>query len=460
MPHVRLRERQAMFDIKGRGSTVGREVLGGITTFMAMSYIIFVQVGLLGKACGMDEGGVLMATCLSSAIASILMGFLADYPIALAPGMGENFFFLSMAATAASWGVGESWQIALAMTAISGVVFLSLSLVSFRSQVLNHIPDSLKIGIAAGIGLFIATIGFSYGNLVVPGGGLVELPDMRNNPVAWLTLGGLGITLALTAFRVKGAILIGILSTTAIAAACGLVSWRFPVALPHGLGKTAGGFLPGMEGVWKALFTHPVEVITTCFILLFMVMFDTVGTLVGVAGPAGLIHNGKLLRAERALTADAAGTVVGACMGTSTVTCYIESITGVQAGARTGLAAVVAGLCMAAAMFFQPVVGMVMGDYVVGGVAKYPTIAPALILVGAMMLRAIKDINWNDVTEYVPAFLTMITMPLSYSISTGVAAGFVSYAFGKVVTGRFRQCPVLVYVFAVLFVIRYAVAKP
>lgn len=449
-----------MFDIQGRGSTVARELVGGVTTFMAMSYIIFVQVGLLGKAGGMDEGGVMMATCLGAAAASILMGLLANYPIALAPGMGENFFFLSMAGAAASWGVGVPWQVALALTAVAGVVFLVLSLVSFRSKVLDQIPNSLKSGIAAGIGLFIATIGFGYGNLVISGGALVELPDLRNNPVAWLTLAGLGITMMLAARRVPGAILLGILFTTAIAACCGMVAWQCPVAWPHGLDKTAGGLVPGLQGVWKALQTHPVEVFTTCFILLFMVMFDTVGTLVGVAGPAGLIRGGKLHHAERALTADAAGTVIGACMGTSTITCYIESITGVQAGARTGLAAVTAGVCMALAVFFQPVVGMVMGNYVVGGVNKFPTIAPALILVGAMMLRAMKEIDWDDITEYLPAFLTMLAMPLSYSISNGIAAGFVSYAFGKVVTGRFRQCPVLVYVFAVLFVIRYIIAKP
>jgi len=455
-----------MFDIKARGSTVGREVLGGVTTFMAMSYIIFVQFGLLGsEKVGMDPGGVMMATCLGAAAASIFMGLLANYPIALAPGMGENFFFAySLVPAIAAWGVGVPWQMALAMTVIAGAVFLMLSLVSFRSQVLNQIPDALKSGIAAGIGLFIAVIGFNYGNLVVPGGPLVEMPDLRDNPVAWVALIGLAVTLALVAFRIRGAILIGILATTGIGMVWGHVVWQVPVAWPQGLEKTAGGFAPGFVGVWKALPGHGLEVLTMCFILLFMDLFDTVGTLVGVAGRAGLMRDGKLYRAERALAADAGGTIIGGCMGSSTVTSYIESIAGVQAGARTGLAAIVAGVCMMAAIFFQPLVNMVMGDYsvVINGqkVDKFPAIAPALIVVGAMMLRTLREINWDDVTEYLPAFLTVVAMPLGYSISTGIAIGFVSYAFGKLVTGRIRECPILVYVFAALFIVRYAVAKP
>jgi len=459
-----------MFEIRQRGSTVGREVIGGLTIFMAMSYILFVQVGLLGgidtngdKVSDMNPDGVMMATCLSAAAASILMGLLANYPVALAPGMGENFFFaLTMVPALAAMGFGAGWQMALALTVISGTIFLLLSVVGFRSRVLNAIPDALKSGIASGIGLFIAVIGFHYGNLVVkaPGGGLIQFPGFHENPVGLLTLGGLAITMTLMAFRVHGAILLGIFASAAIALATGMISWcGNPVSWPGGLGETAGGFLPGMEGVWKALWSHRgLEILAFAFILLFMDLFDTVGTLIGVSKRAGLIRDGKLPKAERALAADAAGTIIGGALGTSTVTSYIESITGVQAGARTGLAAIVAGACMAAAVFFTPLARMIGGGIeIAAGEFKYPLIAPALIIVGSMMIRTLRDLDWDDVTESLPAFLTMITMPLAYSISDGIAIGFVSYAFGKTITGRFRQCPAVVYIFAVLFAAQYLV---
>jgi len=461
-----------MFEIAERGSTVRRELLGGATTFMAMSYILFVQPAVLSMA-GMDSGGVFMATCISSALACILMGVLANYPIALAPGMGENFFFaLTLAPAMAAWGLGTGWEMALAMTVVVGLVFLALSLVGFRSKVMNAIPDALKSGIAAGIGLFIAVIGFSYGNLAVAfPNGLVTFPGLTGNPIGVLTLIGLAVTMTLMAFRVRGAILLGILGTTVVGLVWGQVAWcGVPVSWPTGLAKTAGGYLHGMQGLFSALLSeHAVEVITFMFILLFMDLFDTVGTLVGVAGRSGLMVRGELPGAEKALSADAAGTVMGGCLGTSTVTSYIESITGVESGARTGLAAVTAGVLMGLAIFCQPLAGMVGGGIpveqavVVGGdvhtmtAVKYPLIAPALIVVGALMIRTIRQIDWDDATEYIPAFLTMIAMPLAYSIAAGIAIGFVSYAFGKLVTGRTKQCPVLVYVFAALFILRYAI---
>ena len=459
-----------MFEIKQRGSTVGREVLGGVTIFMAMSYIIFVQYGLLGDVVGMDRGGVLCATCIAAGAASILMGLLANYPIALAPGMGENFYFaFTLVPGMAAWGMGASWQMALALVVLSGVVFLLLSLVSFRSRVMDAVPDSLKSGIAAGIGLFIAVIGFSYGNLVIKGdgGALADLPSLRGNTIAWLTLIGLAVTLALMAARVRGAILLGILATTGVALWWGQTHWRGPMAWPGGLQQTAGAFIPGLWDLGRALPRYWVEILTMLFVLLFMDLFDTVGTLVGVAARGGLMRDGRLPKAERALMSDAAGTVIGGCLGSSTVTSYIESVTGVEAGARTGLAAIVAGGCMIAALFFEPLVAMAMGNYCVDvvvngqkvGVAhKFPTIAPALIIVGSMMLRTMREVDWDDVTEYLPAFLTMVTIPLAYSIADGIAMGFISYAFAKLVTGRPKQCPWLVYVFAALFIARYALA--
>lgn len=460
-----------MFEIHHRGSTVAREIVGGATTFMAMSYILFVQPAVLSKA-GMDSGGVFMATCISSAIACFLMGIMANYPIALAPGMGENFFFVF--ALCGAGGVTAfklSWPEALALTAAAGTIFLLLSLVGFRSMIVNAIPDSLKSGIAAGIGLFIALIGFEWGNLIqADAATYVKLADMHGNYVALLTLGGLGVTLALTALRVRGAILLGILITTAATWGVGQI-WRVPavqwagvVGVPHGLGQTAGAFVGGLGALWdKVVGGQWLAVMTMTFIVLFMALFDTVGTLVGVASRSGLMAGGKLPRAERALAADAAGTIVGAALGTSTVTCYIESITGVSSGARTGLSAIVAGVCMLAALLFQPLVTMVGGGVQVGTFAwgdpilRYPMIAPALILVGSMMMRTMRDIQWDDMTEALPGFLAMVTMAFAYSISAGIAIGFISYAAGKLLTGRVKECPLIVYIFAALFVVQYVV---
>jgi AGZA family xanthine/uracil permease-like MFS transporter len=477
------------FDIRLRQSTVGREVVGGVTTFMAMSYILFVQPAVLSAA-GMDKGGVFMATCIASALACFAMGLLANYPIALAPGMGENFFFVfTLCGVGAATGAFKlTWQEALALTVAVGVIFLLLSTVGLRSMVLNAIPDALKSGMAAGIGLFIALIGFEWGNLVKgdPATFLTQA-DIHNNYVGGLTLLGLAVTLTLTAFRVRGAILLGILATTACTWAVGQI-WHVPAIqfqgilalppswyasvpeslrplfvgeLPHGLSKTAGACWDGFGGLGhKLVGGGALEVISFTFVALFMVLFDTVGTLVGVASRAGLMVDGRLPKAQAALTADAAGTVFGGVLGTSTVTSFIESVTGVTAGARTGLSAIVTGVCLLAALLFQPLVEMIGSGVNVAPagsppVLRYPMIAPALILVGSMMMRAVKEVDWDDLSEGLPAFLAMVSIPFTFSIATGIAIGFISYACGKLVTGRPRQCPVIVYVFAVLFVVQY-----
>ena len=386
------------------------------------------------------------------------MGLLANYPIALAPGMGENFFFvftLCGVATAAG-GFKLTWAEALALTTITGGLFLLLSVVGFRSMVLNAIPDALKSGIAAGIGLLIARAGFENSNLL---GALssASLGGFVHNPAAWVALIGLAVTLLLLARRLRGAILIGILAATGAALLLGRTAWRMPVAMPRGLGQTAGGVFGGFAHLGDAFISgKAMEIVAFFVILLFMDLFDTVGTLVGVTRRAGLMVDGKLPRAEAALASDAAGTVIGGCLGSSTVTSYVESVIGVQAGARTGLAAIVTGICLLGAMFFQPLVGMVMGDFSGAGGRVFPTISAALIVVGAMMLRAIREIDWDDVTEYLPAFLTVVVMPLTMSIAAGIAIGFVSYAVGKLLSGKPRKCPLLVYVFAVLFILRYA----
>ena len=459
------------FQIRQRGSTVGREVVGGLTTFMAMSYILFVQPAMLGKA-HMDEGGVFMATCIASAIACVLMGVLANYPIALAPGMGENVFFVFTLCGAGAAGALLKWPEAMSLTVVTGVVFVLLARFGVRSMLLNAIPDALKSGIAAGIGLFIALIGFEWGNLIKPHDAtLVAIADLHGNYVAALTLLGLAIILVLMALRVHGAILLGILATTAATWAVGriwnveAVTYHGIVGMPHGIEVTARGFIDGFGSLWgKITGQHAAEVLTLGFILLFMDVFDTVGTLVAVGSRANLMtKDGKLPAAERALTADALGTIAGGCLGTSTVTSYIESITGVAAGARTGLAAVVAGLCMLAALFFQPLVRMIGGGVSIGTtpwgdpILRYPMIAPALIVVGAMMMRAMREVEWDDITEALPAFLAMVGMAFTFSIATGIAIGFISYAFAKLISGKARHCPAIVYVFAALFVLQYAV---
>jgi AGZA family xanthine/uracil permease-like MFS transporter len=435
------------FRLRENGTTVGREVLGGVTTFLTLSYIIFVQPGVLEQA-GMSFQAVMVATCLSAAAATFLMGIVANYPIALAPGMGENFFFVYTLCK----GYGLTWQQALAATFLAGVVFLGLARFGLRSKIVNSIPGSLKTGIAAGIGLFITLIGMQYGRLVVAHPAtLLQLGDLKS-PVALTTLAGLLITLALTGLKVRGAILLGILGSTVVAAGFGLVRYTGLVSWPGGLGETMGKL------DFVGLLHQPPGIVgTAVFVLLFLALFDTVGTLVGVGRQAGLMRGGELPRAERALMSDAAGTVVGAALGTSTVTCYIESAAGVSDGARTGLANMVTGALLLVSAFFTPLARMIGGGVPVDGGMAYPTLAPALILVGAMIMRSVQELDWDDPTEAAPAFLTMILIPFSFSIAAGVAAGFVVYAAVKVLTGRWRECPALVYVFAGLDLLQYAV---
>jgi len=362
--------------------------------------------------------------------------------------MGENFFFVYTLTKE----YGLTWQQALAATFLAGVVFMGLAVFGLRSKVVNAIPTSLKTGIAAGIGLFITLIGMQYGRLVVAHPAtLVQLGDLTS-PVALTTLAGLLITLALMGLRVRGAILLGIVAATLVAGGFGLVKYSGVVSWPTGLEATAGKL------DFAGLVQQPLGVVSTAvFVLLFLALFDTVGTLVGVGRQAGLMRGGELPRAERALLADASGTVIGATLGTSTITCYIESAAGVSDGARTGLANLVTGALLLVSVFFTPLARMIGGGVPVQDSVAYPTLAPALILVGAMILRSIQDLDWDDPTEAIPAFLTLILIPFSFSIATGVAAGFVAYAAAKLLTGRGRECPALVYVFAALYLLQYAV---
>jgi adenine/guanine/hypoxanthine permease len=445
------------FQLEAHSTTVRREALGGVTTFMAMSYIIFVQPGVLEQA-GMDFRAVMAATCLSAALATFLMGLIANYPVALAPGMGGNMFFVYTLCAAAPLGFGLTWQEGLAAVLVAGLVFVALTLSGFRSKIVDSIPNSLKIGIAAGIGLFITLIGLEYGDLIVASPAtLVRLGDFRS-PVALVSVAGLLAMIVLLALRVRGAILIGIGASTILAAALGMVHYRGIFSAQLHLAPTFWKFdLRGLLGV------HPATLASAIFVLLYLALFDTVGTLVGVGQQAGLLRDGKLPRSGQALFADATGSTLGAVLGTSTVTCYIESAAGVSDGARTGLANVVTGALLLATVFFSPLASMVGGGVAVGSdanhnpVIRYPTLAPALIVVGAMMLKAVRDLQWEDPTEYLPAFLTIVGIPLTFSIADGIAFGLISYSAAKLLTGRGRECPVLSYVFAGLFILQFLI---
>ncbi|HUU01673.1 MAG TPA: NCS2 family permease [Myxococcota bacterium] len=432
---------QRLFKLSEHGTTVRAELRGGLVTFLTMSYIIFVQPGVLAAA-GMDFGAVMVATCLASALATFIMAFGANYPVALAPCMGENFFFVTVVLGVVT-GSAVSWRIALAAVFVSGVLFLLLSLFRLREAIIAALPLSLKYAIPAGIGMFIALIGMQQGGLVVAAkGSMVKLGDLTSGPVL-LTLFGLLLTSVLLVLKVRGAILWGLLAATLAGLPFGLTTYHGLVDLPPDITPVLFGMdLPGLLDV---------AMIPVIVIFLFMVLFDTIGTLVGVGQQAGLLKNGKLERAGRALLSDAVGTTAGALLGTSTVSSYIESAAGVAAGARTGLAAAVCGLLFLLALFFFPLVQMVGGGVEVAeGVFLHPVTAPVMILVGSMMMRAVREIPFDDPSEAIPAFLVVIGMPLTYSIADGLALGFIAYPILKLFSGRAREVPLLVYIMAVL----------
>ena len=434
---------ERFFRLRENSTTLRSEVRGGLTTFATMSYIIFVQPAVLSAA-GMDFGAVMVATCLASALATLLMGLLANYPIALAPAMGHNFFFVFTVVLA----MGIPWQKALGAVFISGAVFIGVSFFGLRERVIESVPDSLKHGIAVGIGLLIALVGLEWAGIVVDAPGtLVGLGDLGNPPVL-LSIFGLATMAVLMAMKVRGAILIGMLASICAGIPFGLVEFRGVLDAPPSLAPT---FLKlDVRGAMD------LGLLTIVFVFFFLDLFDTVGTLIGVGEQAGFIRNGKLPGAKKALLSDAIGTVAGALLGTSTVTSYIESAAGISEGARTGLAnMVVAGLFMVA-LFFQPLVQMIGGGYEAeGGLRLYPVIAPALVLVGGMMFRSATRIKWEDPTEGIPAFLALITMPVTFSITEGIAFAFISCSALKTATGRAREVSLLVHVFALLFLLRY-----
>jgi AGZA family xanthine/uracil permease-like MFS transporter len=427
-----------LFHLKENKTDVRTEVMAGITTFMTMAYIIIVNPLILSGA-GMDKGAVMTATILASAAATLFMGLYSNYPFALAPGMGLNAFFVVVATV-----MGLSWQVALAAVFIDGVIFLLLSLGGLREQIINSIPATIKTATSVGIGLFIALIGFNLGGIVVDGadkGLLVSLGDF-SDPSVLLAIGGLIITGFLVARKVKGALLFGILITTVIGMVGGLVDMPSAiVSAPPSLAPTFLKFdFGGLFGAGLA------TIITIIFTLTFVDMFDTIGTLIGVATKSNMLdEEGNLPRGKQALVVDSVGTMFGAVLGTSTVTTYVESSAGVAEGGRTGLTAVVTGLLFLVALFFSPIVNIIPSA----------ATAPALIIVGLFMMSPVTKINFDDYTESIPAFLTIVMMPFTWSIAEGLVFGILAYVILKVLAGQIEKISGAMWVLAVLFVARF-----
>ena len=452
---------ETFFKLKENSTTVRTELRAGSVTFMTMCYIIFVQAAVLGGkpplGAGMDPQAVVVVTCLVSALGTLIMGLAANYPVALAPCMGENFYFVTVAGMTVG-GMVVGWRIALAAVFVSGALFLLLSVFKFREMVFDSIPDSLKYAISAGIGAFIALIGLQRAGIITanPFTG-VALGDLKN-PHTLLAIFGLALTAVLFVLKVRGAFLWGILATgaaglglTCIFKAAGvevsLIEYRGIVAMPPSIAPIFG------QLDFKGLF-H-LAMLPVIIVFLIMVLFDTVGTLVGVGTQAGLLRDGRLPRIGKALIADAAATTAGAFMGSSTVSSYIESAAGVADGGRTGLANMMTAFLFLAAIFFTPLVEMIGGGQGAGG-ALLPAVAPVMILVGSLMMRLISKIPWDDPSEAVPAFLVLVGIPFSYNIAYGIGFGFVSYPLFKLVSGRGREVNRLLYVLALIFIVYFA----
>ena len=441
---------ESYFKLTENNTCIKTECIAGLTTFMTMSYIIFVEPAVLQNT-GMDFKSVMVATCIAACIATILMGLLANYPIALAAAMGHNFYFtFTVCGSAAIGGLEFGWQGALAAVFIAGVIYFLLTLIGVREKMLNMVPKPLKFGIAAGIGLFIAFIGLQWSGLVVDAPGtLVKLGDVHSVPVLLSVFGVLAISV-LMALKVRGAIIIGIALTILLGIPLGIIQFYGIVAMPPSISPTF------LKFDFNELFTHK-NFLDVVFVFLFLNIFDTIGTLLGVSQQAGFLDKeGKLPRADKALQADSASAIIGSTLGCSTVTSYIESSAGVAAGARTGLASIITGSMFLLAIFFYPLVKSVGEGYEIAkDVYLYPVIAPALIIVGSLMMKNLKEIDWDDITDSIPAFLAAIAMPFTFNITEGISWGFISYVVLKVCTGKAKSVHWMIYFIAFIFLLRY-----
>lgn len=426
---------ESFFKLKENGTNIRREVLAGITTFMTMAYILAVNPDILSNT-GMDKGALFTATALAAVIGTLVMSLVARLPFALAPGMGLNAFF----AFSVVLGMGYSWQFALTAVLLEGGIFIILTAFNIRELIVNSIPLNIKHAVSAGIGLFIAFIGMQNAGIIVNHDAvLVHLGDMTS-PTVIVALIGVVLTGVLLAKRVKGALLIGIFISTIIGLFFGVTK------MPETSIVTAP---PSLEPIFCKFDLENIfstDMIVVLFTFLFVDLFDTVGTLVGVSSKAGMLtKEGKVPRVKQALFADAIGTTAGAMLGTSTVTTFVESASGVAEGGRTGLTSLTTAFMFLAALFFAPLFGMIPSA----------ATAPVLILVGLFMLSPIKNINLEDFTEAIPAFFTIIMMPLTYSIADGIVFGMLSYVLLKLLTGRFKDISIIMYILAVLFVLKF-----
>ncbi len=439
------------FDFEGLETTLRTEVVAGITTFITMAYILVVNPGILSNAIFLSEGGdlfgeLVVATGISAAIATAIMGIVAKYPIALAPGMGLNAFF----AFSVVLGMGVDWRVALAAVLVEGILFIILTFTNLRAAIIKAIPESLKRATAAGIGLFIAYIALA-GDPEVGGAGIIvayaptktALGDL-GNPVTLMAIVGIFISAAFLARRIPGALLWGILSTALLGWILGISPWPSGiVGLPMWPSDLFGQAFVGLGQIGTTGITNFLVIM---FVFLFVDLFDTIGTLSGIGVQAGYVQeDGELPRANEALMADAVGTTVGAILGTSTVTSYIESASGIAEGGRSGFTAVVTALCFVVSIFFIPLLSAIPG---------YAT-ASALVMVGVLMMGSAASIRWSDPAEAIPCFLTILLMPLTYSIAEGLAAGFIAYPLIKSFQGKFQEVNWLVWVLAGVFVFRF-----
>ena len=436
---------EKMFKLKEKGTSVKTELIAGLTTFLAMAYILAVNPGMLGIT-GMSVQSVFLATAISAGISSIIMGVLANYPVALAPGMGVNALF----AFTLCGSMGYSWQAALAAVFLSGIIFILISVTGVRKMIINAIPAQLKLAIGAGIGFFIAFIGLKNAGIIVANESTFVALGKLSEPTVLLAVFGLVITLFLLAKKVSAAVFVGLVITAVVGVICGLMGIEGMPMLPQQVFSfdfempTLGAFASG----FGELFSNPNTFIAL-FSLLFVDFFDTAGTLLGVANRANLVdENGELERIEPALLSDAIGTTIGAILGTSTVTSFVESTSGVESGGRTGLTACTTGILFLLSVFFYPLLSTITNAVT----------APALIVVGILMSQQLGGIDWNDFVFAAAGFTTVIMMILCYSISNGIALGFITYAVAMVGTNRTKEIKPIVWVLVAIFIVYFATA--
>ncbi|MGV3488224.1 MAG: NCS2 family permease [Tuberibacillus sp.] len=424
------------------GTSFGRETVAGITTFLAMAYILFVNPTILG-ATHMDTKAVFTATALSAAVGTLLMGIVAKYPVAIAPGMGLNAFFTYTVVI----GMGIPWQTAIAGVLIAGVIFVIISIFKIREIIINAIPEDLKRATAAGIGLFIAFIGLQSSKIVVKNPDTLVQIGSLHSPGVLLTIFGLIVTIIFLVRGVKAGVFYGMILTAVVGvvmALMGITDKANPVFIPDSIVSS----IPSLKPIFGVAITHLGDINTWNLVVvvltfLFVGFFDTAGTLVAIANQAGIMKDNKLPRAGRALFADSSSIVIGSILGTSPTTAYVESSAGVASGGRTGFSAVVTAILFLLAMFFSPLLGVVTADVT----------APALIVVGVLMASSLKDIEWSKLEIAIPAFLTIAMMPFTYSISTGIALGFVVYPITMAVRGRIKELHPVMWVLFVIFII-------